>query len=405
MARASEYTLLPLDQWAQILGLSPWEFNGFTFPAPKSNQCREIFRQYQWQGDHLSREEVASAIADAERMIADMALFWPAPHYEVDEVVQYPRPYQRDAYGVAGTWRGEWKSFGLKYHKVISGGVVNRTHIGTIGGADLTKLDLDSDGVYETFQAVITDAAIGSITDEDEIALYFVTANRHGEAIGETWRIRPVRVSISGNTATITGHRTLLTNPVPEFVVAPTDLVVSDATNYVTSVECYRVFTDTTATAALPYQGVAIWKNVPECTQDCTFTVKPLCLGQDQNEQGQVFASFEFPCEATWLGNREPDRVQVNYVAGLPLVNGKMEPEMAKAVTYLSLSLLAKEPCGCDRVNRIFAKYQAPILRFEDNSANAQGYTQGANRFPMTFGAQYAYNRIRHWQHIEAVNI
>lgn len=404
MARASTHTLLSLDEWAAILGISPFEFNQAVYPAPKSAQCKDVFYQWQWQKDHLGREEVAEAIASAEQMIRDSLLFWPAPYYTVDEVIPYPRPYQRNLFGMSGTWRGEWKTFGTKHHKVIKGGVLNRTAIATIGGADLTKLDLDSDGVFETFQAVITNVAIGTITDVDEIALYFIAANRHGEGISETWRIRPVNVSVTGNTATITGHRTLLINPVPEFVVNPTELDATVDGNYVTSVECYRTFTDDTATAALPYQGVAMWKDIPGCTAGCTFTIKELCLGQHQNEQGQIFASFDQPC--TWpFPDREPDRLQINYVSGLPLENGKMQHVMAQIVTYLSVSLLANEPCGCDRTNRILARWKAPITKFVDNTANASAFADSVNLFPMTYGGQWAWKRCNDFRHIEVVGI
>jgi len=404
MARASILTLLSLDEWAATLGISPWELNSMKFPGNKSAQCKDVFQQYQWQNDHLSREEVAQVIADAESMIADQLLYWPAPKYFEDEVVPYPRPHQRELYGFAGTPRGEWKTVGLKWHKVISGGVFNRSALGTISGSDLTASDLDADGVKETFTATITNAAIGSITDPNEIGLYFAAANRHGEDISETWRIRPVRVSISGNTATITGHRALLVNPVPEFQVDPQELVATDDANYVTSVECYRAFTDSTATESAPYQGVAIWKNDPTCTQDCTFSLKELCLGQHDNDQGQVFASFG--SSSTWpFTTREPDRLQVNYVAGLPRENGKIQADMARCIAYLSVSLLAHEKCGCDRTNRIMAKWREPITRFVDNSAKAAAYASASNPFPVTQGGLWAWSRVKVWKHVEIVSL
>lgn len=404
MAVARTYSLLSIDEWAAILGISPWDINQFNYPALKSAQCKDVIYQYAWQKDHLSREEIAQAIADAESMIAHETLFWPAPHYTVDEVQLYTRPYQRQLFGFAGTPRGEWKSIDLNWHKVIKGGVLNRTLIGSISGGSLTFADLDNDGIQETFTAVITDASIATITDANEIALYFQSANRHGEPIDETWRIRPVRVSISGNTATITGHKTLLVNPTPEYAVDAVALDATDATNYVTAVDCYRTFTDDTATSTLPYQGVAIWKNNPDCTQDCTFSIKELCLGQHQNEQGQVFASFGNACD--WpFPTREPDRVQVNYVSGVPLVNGKMDKIFAQMVAYLSVSLLANEKCGCDRTNRILAKLRAPVLKFQDKSADAQSFAESTNAFPMTYGAQWSYARCKSMLHIEAIGI
>lgn len=405
MARCSTYTGLPIDTWAEILGVDPWEFSGFATPQTKTAQCAYAFRQFNWQADHVNREEVGDAIAAAEQMLADELIYWPAPKYFVDEVVQYPRPHQRDLWGMAGTPRGEWKPVQLTWHHVQSGGVFNRTLIGNIAAGNITTQDNDGDGVFETFTATITDPAIGAITDPRELAIYFVAGDRHGEDIGETWRVRPVKVSIAGNTATFRGHHTLLANPAKAYAVNPTNLDPTLAANYVTSLDCYRAFTDTTATSPLNYQGVAIWKNDPDCTQDCTFTLLPLCLGEHQNEQGVVFASFG--TQDCWpFGDREPDRLQVNYVAGLPLDSrGQMQREMAKCVTYLSVSLLAHEKCGCDRTNRAIAMWRDRVAKFVDNAANATAYQESTNPFPPTVGGEWVWKRVTNWRNVEIVGL
>lgn len=403
MARASTHTLLPLDSWAAILGISPWEFNGMTYPGKKSNQCKAVFQQFQWQQDHLSREEVAQAIADAEQMIADELLYWPAPKYFVDVPVEYPRPLRREQFGYGRTSRGESKSVQLPWGHVVSGGMFNRTLIGTITGDDIAAFDLDHDDVNETFTATITDAAIGTITDPNELALYFVSDDRHGEDIHETWRVRPVKVSISGNTAIFTGHRTLLVDPALEFGVSPDDLNANTDANYVTSLDCYRAFTNTASAADQPYQGVAMWNNDPNCSQNCTFSISALCLGQFQNEQGRVTASFGPVCD--WPYAYEPERLQVNFRAGLALENGQMQSEMAKCVTYLSTSLLAHEKCGCDQSNRILAYWRARVIKFQDNSASATAYANSTNPFPATNGGAWAWARVKNWRNVEAVGL
>lgn len=407
MARCSTKTGLPLDTWATILGISPWEFNQCSFPVRKAAQCSDSLYQFPWQHDHLSREEIGEAIAAAEKMLADELLYWPYPRHFVGEVQQYTRPHQRELYGFAGDPRGNWKTVQLNWKKIISGGVFNRTSIGSIAAGAITKLDLDSDSIFESFSAAITDAAIADITDPNELALYFTSAFRHGEAISETWRVRPVTVTISGTTATFTGHRTLLVNPQKEFAVGATPFDPALDATYVDALECWRVFNDDTATAALPYQGVAEWKTIPGCTMNCTFEVAPLCLGEHNNDQGRVFASFGEV--ALWpFSDREPDRVNVNYLAGLALQDGQVEPEMAKVITYLSVSLLANEKCGCDRSNRILDKWRKPILRFEDNTTSeggAQAFTFNKTPFPMTVGGQYAWSRVRRNRDLEVVSL
>jgi hypothetical protein len=404
MARCSTFTGLPLDTWAAIIGISPFEFNNCRYPAPKSAQCKDVIYQFPWQADHLSREEIGEAIADAERMLADELLYWPYPRYFTGEVQQYTRPHQRELFGFAGDSRGNWKTVQLNWKKIISGGVFNRTAIAA--APVITKLDEDGDGVYETFEAVVTDAAIATVSDPYELALYFVAANRHGESLDETWRVRPLTITISGNVATFRGSRPLLINPEIEFGVVVSQLDATDDANYVTALECWRVFTDDTATAALPYQGVAEWKTIPGCTQDCTFEVKELCLGEHNNDQGRVFASFG--SASAWpFHDREPDRVNVNYVAGLPLIDGRIPNEMARIITYLSVSLLANEKCGCDRSNRILARWKERITRYEGNGADgsAAAFAYSNTPFPMTVGGQYAWSRVKRMRDIEVVSI
>lgn len=406
MARCSTRTGLPLDTWAAIIGIDPWSMNNCVYPIAKSAQCSDVIYQFPWQADHLSREEIGEAIADAEQMLANELLYWPYPKYFVGEVQQYTRPHQRQLYGFAGTPRGDLKTVQLNWKKIISGGVFNRTSLGTIPLTNITPEDWDNDGIFEGFTAVITHASISDITDPYELALYFTAGNRHGESLNETWRIRPLNITISGDTATFTGHRTLLIDPNLEFKVAAAKLDSTIDENFVEELECYRVFTDDSATAALPYQGVAEWKTIPGCTQNCTFEVKELCLGEHNNDQGRVFASFGAPSTWPCCMDREPDRLSVNYVAGLPLEQGQIPDEMARIITYLSVSLLANERCGCDRSNRLLDKWRKPILRFEDNNdAGAQAFASNRTPFPNTVGGQYAWSRVKRMRDVEVVGL
>lgn len=407
MARCSTYTGVPLDTWAAILGISPWEFNNCSFPVRKSAQCADVLYQFPWQHDHLSREEIGEAIAGAEQMLANELLYWPYPRYISYETDLYPRPHQRQYFGYAGTPRGDEKSVQLRWKKFIQGGVPNRTAIGTSAAVTIAALDLDGDGIDETFEAVITDAAIADITDPNELGLYFVEDDRHGEPLSEEWRVRPVRVSISGTTATFTGHRTLLVNPNKEFAVNISAFDSALASTFVTELECWRLFTDTSSTDAQPYQGVAEWKTNPGCSQDCTYEAKPLCLVESNAERGLAIPEFGLPCD--WpFQDREPDRVRVNYQAGLPLQNGQVDSEYAKVISYLSVSLLANEKCGCDRSNRILERWRKPITRFEDNTNGDNGavaFTRNNTAFPMTVGGQYAIKFVMRMREVEVVGI
>ncbi|MEO8608911.1 MAG: hypothetical protein ABI690_13550 [Chloroflexota bacterium] len=395
MARASIETLLPLDYFARIMGISPWDFNQCKYPNRKSAQCNDVLFQFPYQKDRLSREEVAQSIADAEQMIADELGYWPAPKYFTNEEVQYPHAWR------PATGHSTPKIVKLKHGHVITGGVFKRIQIGTISGVNLTTADTDNDAVNDTFTAIINDPAIGDISDSNEIALYFVDADRVGEPLDETWRLRPLKISISGTTATIKGHLTLLIKPILESGVKVEALDASVDANYVTSVLCCQVYTDSTYSSTDSLQGEAVWNNTPGCTGPrCGNTKRPLCIENRDYRVGKIDLSFPHMCPA-----RKPDRVEVNYLAGLVLdENGQMQPEMARCVAYLAVSLLKHEKCGCDETNKIFDMWRKRITSFEGGD-KTQGYSKSFDDipFPATEGGVFAWKRVIRWRNSKSV--
>lgn len=396
MARASVETLLPLDSFPRVMGISPWDFNQFKYPNPKSAQCNDVLFQFPYQKDRLSREEIAQAIADAEQMLADELGYWPAPKYFTGEEVQYRHAW-RPATGHAPP-----RIVKTKWGHIVSGGVFKRTEIGTITGTDLTAADTDNDDVKDTFTAIITDPAIGNITDPNEIALYFVDADRLGEPLDETWRIRPVTVALNGNQATIKGHRTLLIKPILTSGVKVAALDASADGNYVTSVLCCRAYTDSTYSSTSSLQGEAVWNNTPGCTgPNCGNTKRPLCIENRDFRVGKIDLSFRAGCPSG-----KPDRVEVNYLAGLALdANGQMQPEMARVVCYLAVSMLKHEKCGCDETVKIFDQWRKRITSFEDQQNRATGFTKSFNDipFPATEGGVFAWKRVMRWRNAKNV--
>lgn len=388
MARSEAITLLSIDEWGSILGLSNWELNQYTYPGTNTAQCRSVFYQYPYQDDKLSREEIGRAIAEAEYLLAEQLGYWPAPKYIFDEHVTYPRPHERAFYGYGATWRGEWKAVQLRWGKFVGGGSFTRTLIGDT--VNLALSDSDGDGVNDLFTCSIAT----TVTNPDEIAVYFRTADRLGNAISETWRIRPITVTIAAGTATIKGHATLLTPPTLTHGIKVAALDASVAGNYVTQVTVYRVYRDITNTAANPAQGVAVWDVPEDCTTpDCQIEILNLCLQERLSETGQAYASYGD--YSTWPYSYEANRLQVNYLAGEPLVNNRMESEHARIVTYLSVALLANEKCGCDRANRIIDYWR----RLVSTGNEARQYTQeelNSNPFgEPRVGALWAWRRVQ----------
>lgn len=402
--RANTLTGLTLFEYAEIMGISPWEMGqvGNGFPNPSTAQCQTVFYQYPWQRDFLSREEIARCIDEAENALAEELFYWTYPHYFVDEVVDYPRPYQNWLSGDGKTIRGDWKAVQLGWHKVIGAGVLNRTVVDNSVAVPLVVAysDEDTDTVKETF----TVTATTTVTDPSEIAVYFQAADRLGEAVGEIWRIRPITVTISGGVATIKGHAALMVRPALTTSTDPQNLDVTQAANFADKVEVYRVFRDDTATSSTPYQGVAIWDEVPDCDGDCEFEIKEVCIGQRNNDYGQVYANWGTP--ATWPQARQPDRLQVNYLAGVPYESGRMNKHWARIVAYLATSLLPTESCGCERSNRIISYWRSMPNASDKQGGSGRPITVKEvddNPFNQSRGAIWAWKRVKSLSNTGAV--
>lgn len=350
MARASTVTLLSLSEFGQQMGIDPWHLNQI---ERVSGGCKDVYYQFAWQRDWLSRESLAQAIARAEYELALHLGFWPAPKYIVNEPVQYPRPARRTEYGAMGTPRGDWKAVQLKYKKILGGGTFARVAVS--GNEPVTYTSTIAAGIEDGFTLTVaaTDSNAVSITDPDEIAIYFNATDRIG-AVEEQWRIRPVKVTISGGNATITGHKADLVLPRLQMDPTVPDQPIPDvAASYATQVDVYRVYRDTSATDDNPAQGTAIWEDV-HCTADCDVQIEQLCIGNRNADMGQV--AVQIP--DCWPQNREPDRLLVNYVSGVPLFDGKMDTELAQKVAALACVFLPTEKCGCEWVDRIIAYWR-----------------------------------------------
>lgn len=393
MARATVNTLLSLDEYAAIMGLDPFEFNQFGagFPDEATHYCNYVWFQFPFQQDHLSREEIARAIHRAEKMLADKLNFYPAPQFIAQEPIQ--------ALGKRGQYQWyygrQYQLFQTRYLKVLGGGVLARTLIGT---ATVTYSDPDNDGIDELFTATIAT----TLTDVNEIALYFVAADRLNNPVAEQWRIRPIEVTIAAGIATITGHASILCKPVQTFGYNVMPLDVSDASNFATSVEVYRLYRDATQS------GQAFWQPYDGCSEEpCDlFATNLTCLGDRNGAMGLVFIAYEDACCYGW---RQADQATLNYLAGEPFVtNNRMREDYAQIVAYLATGLLPDLACGCERSDRIIAYWRYDVK--EGNVAgdrNAPDLTslEALSPFGFTRGALYAWNRIQELMQMQGLSI
>lgn len=351
MARADTYTLLPLDTYAQIMGLNPLHFNGARLPGVSPEPFtsrgqntaaggsvladgRPIWQQYAWKDQgSISREELARIIRQAEEDIANFLGYWPAPDWTAQEYHLYPRHHRVEVYQRGINARGQLKSVKTRWGKVIQAGRRNTDLVGTptVAGGGLVYSDPNSDG-WNTL-ATITQAT--TVTNECEIKLYYPNYSGARE-----WEIRPLRsVSISGGVATITVDSWLMfdedvINAIPTASVDSINAGTSG--NYLQSVEVRRDYTDfTEASAQFFWEREAastITDSLTDCTclscgglgcESCSLISQNGCFSIRNAESGMVapipatYDSDDARWEKDqWTECREPDAVKVWYYSG-----------------------------------------------------------------------------------------
>lgn len=377
MARASTSTLLSLDRWAKMLSLSPVHFNG----AAGSDiwldygSCEDVWPQYAWQIDKeiASREEVAMAIGNAERDIANVLGYWPAPVWSVDEMHAYP-------HGTRGV-----KTIEAEWGKIISPG---KRAVSTIeAGATVAYSDPDGDGWAEL--ATITVAT--DVTDKREIKVF--TAGLGGVA---EWEIRPLRnVVLSGGNAVITVDAWLLLDPDLWEKHPSTDgfaaINITVAANFVDTVDVSRVYNDTTQAGSKFYSSQYrmdyAYGSCPNCNgsgcQVCGATVQEGCFTVINSRMSAVRPFPASYSDGAWSIAQftncvAPAEVALNYYAGdmsQPYRNSQsldpLSDYWAETIMWLSVARLPKGVCGCGRVKERIDELQRDMSMFRETQGGA----------------------------------
>lgn len=420
MARASTPTLLPLDTWARILQLDLFDFNqiGVGFPEGAvvglTQACGNVFYQYGWQGqnraENMSREEIGFAVHQAEEAVADQLGYYPAPKFLTQEQRIYPRANMPYAWG-GGAWSFGWffpnasprsSSVQMKWTKIQGGGTLARTLIGDTVNLTLIDSTTGIAAVPPAFNDAFTCSIAlgGATTDPYEVGVYIRASDRVplNADVDESWRLRPVTVTITAGTATITGHIGLLVKPTLQAGVTPQPIDITDATAFVGQVTVYRVYRDSSDS------GLALWEQITPCDgssdlSPCDLLTEDICIGNRNGERGQVFISFtDDNCCLQW---RAPDQVTVNYLAGEPLVNGQMNIDFAQMVTYLSCGYLPNKKCGCDAADILINYWRQDMTMPTAEGQIPRQLTPYELTCPFGYsrGALYAWNRLREKVH------
>jgi hypothetical protein len=369
-------------------------FAGAVAPTPDvmpDTGCKDIWHKYEWQDfDKVSLWEIAEEIHTAEQEIANFQGFWPAPYWMENEIINYPKPFAREYRGNGRDVASRVKAVHLKYGKFIVPGQRALTLVGTatVAGGSLSYTDEDGDGYFET--ATIQLAT--TLTDVNEIKVFFTDTSGQLE-----WEVRPVRSkSISSGTVTIVFDSWLLIDP-DLYEILPQSggsqaIDVSTINNFVTSIDVYREYVDTTQTSVDFY-----WENgylagtslaCPSCgTIGCTvcgYDSQSGCLIARSLDNSEVVAyPATYDADNTqwnaslWLPCVEPDIVRVSYYSGAQsqeYLQGRTHEPLslywAQVIAWLATARLPRPLCTCgvvqDRVNTL-ANDLAHFTRGETN--------------------------------------
>jgi len=390
MARSAVRTLLPLDRFARIVGLNPLHFNQVAVTASEAATCGAILFQESWQNaDHMGRDEVAHAIAEAEGNLARQLGYKLLPTWEVAESLNFKsnKPYRNPM------WMAP--DYGLNWGNIISGGVEAKLVIQA--GAAIVYTDVDSDGYSETATIIVAT----TVTDAEEIAIYYPS-----QSGSDDWEIRPITVSISGGTATIIARREqfVLANLLTR--LAPEEVEGTDNASFLTTVDVYRHYNDPQT------QIQFMWEGGCNCGDSscyaCTYEVQTGCLTVRNHREG-IIAAHPANWNATvsafdstvFTACRTPDKSRVWYRAGLRHRESVlvMDSNWERIVAYYALTMMDRPICQCNSIENVTAHYKTDFaLRSSTQAASTQFRITDRlldNPFGTTLGAVNAWRAVQ----------
>lgn len=364
MTRASTPTLIPLEQFAKILGINPVHFSGATADPvfPNNASCSAIWPQYDWQAEDLtSREEVAHLMATAEQEVAEVLGYDIGPTWRVADSYAWPRYHRPESHTGYYDLRLHPLAFSLRRGRVISPGRRATTLIDD--AVTVTYWDVDGDGWTELAALNVADPGYAY----DEIKLFYLGHGAH-----PAWEIRPIgNVAEAGGILTISAPSWLFIDPdlwerYP--TSAPfTAIDLTSASNLVSTVNVYRVYTDTTQESA-----EFVWP-----AQTCADpSVQPTQGGvmQIRHADRGIVSAAPAVYGTAWASQQysyleDPVAVRFWYCAGyqnthFPHADDPYDIDLllAQAVVWMTAARLTKPVCGCGNVQETVHQLQREML-------------------------------------------
>jgi|SRR5262245_13678108 len=393
MARASVKTLLPLDEFAKLIGVHPLHFNQVYVPdIADAVICDVPILQYSWQASaRIGREDLAEAISLAEMNLTEQLGFTPLPDWVVNDEVAPGKSYNplvnKSYFGL----RHELVTAQASRGYIIAGGVEAKTLIQS--GVGVTYHDDDGDGYKES--AVIVVSSIGSIP-ATEIGVYYPGTN--GD---DAWEVRPLRDVQVGVDAVITVDRHQLVRPELLESFSPRGVDGMDDTSFLTTVDVYRHYNDVSR------QVTHIWDTTSgycgiSCYA-CQHGSVDGCLGIRDSRLSVVSTS-----PAVWDATsgkyiydycsmcRAPDRLKLNYYAGW------QDSSFKRIIARYAITFLQRPLCSCQPVEAAIKYWSADLAYQHSTPVESINYRMSTGMLDCPLGtsrgAVHAWNFISRYK-------
>ncbi|HEY4669744.1 MAG TPA: hypothetical protein VIH05_08215 [Tepidiformaceae bacterium] len=393
MSRAIIRTWLPLDRWREYFGINPLHFaQAFSAKFP-GQDCGDVWFQYAWQhSNQVGRHELASAIHSAEKAIADQVKYNLIPDWTAAEKVKLPRPARREVYFAdVGNIRGQARSLEVQRGHLIAPGYRVKQTITT--GLAFARADNDGDSYDEDCLATFATA----VTDPCEIRIYY--PGHEGE---DEWEIRPATVEIAAGIASVSFKAWLAIDPDLQEGLAPGPIDGDVSTNYITTVDVYRVYTDPST------EGQMVWEGSPgscgACVA-CSVGLQDACVGFRDEEMGYVTLTPATYADGEWTPTalatcRAPDRARLYYLSGWQAQDvacsmKDMDRYWLEAVARYAAALLDRPVCSCNNTENFIKEQQRDIAAVRTGIIfQVSNDSQVANPFGTWVGALFAWMRV-----------
>lgn len=310
-----------LARYAQRIQYGACAFFGvFRSDAPYEGQCRNIWSQIQ-------RDAIEYALAEAQEEIEAQLGYFLSGRYVVGSLAAQPDGDDRYVDDQAYS-----NPLSARYPKVIEAGVRAESVISS--GAAVSHV---------TDPAVIGPLAT-SVTNSAEVKVFHP---------GTDVEIPTTSVTLAGGNVTITISRCYMIllarqdNP-------PEGLDYTDLTNFESTVDVTRVYTDASVNADL----VAAHNCGDFCLAGgCSEFTQTACIYKVDGRLGILRVSPASYADGTWSGAsggccRATSRARLNYRAGLASLNKQAEDTIIR----LAHSKMPSEPCGCEVTQRLWRR-------------------------------------------------